>query len=147
MNQSSRWAKALLLSASTLLFPMESFARSDNAFGAKAPFDINDLPPGILKQQLMDLPPAAQKRAVDWLHRFDFHKHDIPDLRVDQDGGVFYEDPAFDGVDPAPESSPELSEITQAEAFTLHSKPGASRVVYLDMDGHVVTGTIWNSSR
>lgn len=146
MNQSSRWAKALLLSASTLLFSMESFARSDNAYGAKAPFDINDLPPGILKQQMMDLPPAAQKRAVDWLHRFDFHQHDILDLRVDQDGGVFYEDPAFDGVDPAPESSPELSEITQAEAFTLHSKPGASRVVYLDMDGHVVTGTIWNST-
>jgi len=146
MNHSSRWAKALLLSASTLLFPMESFARSDNAYGAKAPFNINDLPPGLLKQQLNDLPPAAQKRAVDWLHRFDFHEHDIPDLRVDRDGGVFYEDPAFDGVDPAPESSPELSEITQAEAFTLHSKPGASRVVYLDMDGHVVSGTIWNNN-
>ena len=146
MNHSSRWAKVFLLSASTLLFPMESFARSDNAYGAKAPFNINDLPPGLLKQQLMDLPPAAQKRAVEWLHRFDFHEHDIPDLRVDRDGGVFYEDPAFDGVDPAPESSPELSEITQAEAFTLHSKPGASRVVYLDMDGHVVSGTIWNST-
>lgn len=146
MNQSSRWAKALLLTTSTLLFPMESFARSDNAYGAKAPFNINDLPSGVLKQQLMDLPPAAQKRAVDWLHSFDFHKHDIPALRVDQAGGVFYEDPAFDGADPSLASSPELSEITQAAAFTLHSKPGASRVVYLDMDGHVVSGTVWNNN-
>ena len=30
--------------------------------------------------------------------------------------------------------------------FTLHSKPGASRVVHLDFDGHEITGTIWNNS-
>ena len=142
----SAWAKVLLLSATPLLFPMESLARSDNAYGVNAPFGINDLPPGILKKQLEDLSPAAQKRALGWMHRFSFTEQDVPALRVDQSGGVFYEDPAFDGIDPAPSSTPSLSEVTQAEAFTLHSKPGASRVVYLDMDGHVVSGTIWNGS-
>jgi PKD repeat protein len=31
--------------------------------------------------------------------------------------------------------------------FQLHSLPGAPRVIYLDFDGHVTTGTSWNSSR
>ncbi len=32
------------------------------------------------------------------------------------------------------------------EAFSLNSKPGASKVVYLDFDGHVTSGTFWNSN-
>lgn len=31
------------------------------------------------------------------------------------------------------------------ETFRLHSRPGARRVVYLDFDGHVLSGTVWNS--
>lgn len=30
-----------------------------------------------------------------------------------------------------------------ADPFTLHSKPGASRVIYLDFNGHVATNTAW----
>ena len=37
------------------------------------------------------------------------------------------------------------AQITQVEAFRLHSRPGAPKTVYIDLDGHVVTGTIWNS--
>ncbi len=33
-----------------------------------------------------------------------------------------------------------------ANAFTLHSNPGATKVIYLDFDGHTVSGTSWNSS-
>jgi hypothetical protein len=32
------------------------------------------------------------------------------------------------------------------DAFTLHSRPGASKVIYLDFDGHVITGTAWNDA-
>jgi len=32
------------------------------------------------------------------------------------------------------------------DAFSLHSKPGASKVIYLDFDGHVTSGTYWNSN-
>lgn len=39
-----------------------------------------------------------------------------------------------------------LSAITATDAFALHSKPGASKVIYLDFDGHTTTGTSWNSS-
>lgn len=33
-----------------------------------------------------------------------------------------------------------------AQTFLLHSRPGASRVIYLDFDGHTTTGTSWNSN-
>lgn len=32
------------------------------------------------------------------------------------------------------------------QTFLLHSKPGASKVIYLDFDGHVTSGTYWNSN-
>lgn len=35
---------------------------------------------------------------------------------------------------------------TAADAFTLHSRPGATKVIYLDFDGHVTSGTSWNSN-
>jgi PKD repeat protein len=36
--------------------------------------------------------------------------------------------------------------ITATDAFALHSRPGASKVIYLDFDGHTTTGTSWNTS-
>ncbi len=50
-------------------------------------------------------------------------------------------------------AAPALAEAGQPEAvppfplgdtFKLHSRPGATKVVYLDFDGHVTTGTFWN---
>ena len=32
------------------------------------------------------------------------------------------------------------------QTFMLHSMPGATRVIYLDFDGHVTSGTYWNSN-
>jgi len=31
-----------------------------------------------------------------------------------------------------------------AETFTLHSRPSATKVIYLDFDGHITTNTSWN---
>jgi PKD repeat protein len=36
--------------------------------------------------------------------------------------------------------------ITVTDAFSLHSKAGAPKVIYLDFDGHTTSGTSWNSS-
>jgi len=32
------------------------------------------------------------------------------------------------------------------QTFSLNSRPGSKRVIYLDFDGHVTTGTAWNAS-
>jgi PKD repeat protein len=43
-------------------------------------------------------------------------------------------------------STSQLMSGTPVDAFQLHSLPGASRVIYLDFDGHTTSGTSWNSS-
>ena len=37
-------------------------------------------------------------------------------------------------------------ELSDSDTFTLHSRPGAKRTIYLDFDGHSATGTSWNTS-
>ena len=32
------------------------------------------------------------------------------------------------------------------ETFQLHSAPSASKTIFLDFDGHVTSGTLWNDS-
>lgn len=34
--------------------------------------------------------------------------------------------------------------VPLAQTFTLHSRPGSQRIVYLDFDGHTLTGVAWN---
>src|SRR5688572_8686883 len=46
----------------------------------------------------------------------------------------------------ATSSLTQISSGTAVDAFQLHSLPGASRVIYLDFNGHTTSGTIWNSS-
>jgi hypothetical protein len=130
------------------LAPMQPLAADKHAyFGQSMPASIGDLPPGLLRAQLKNLPAPAQARALQWLHGFEFPAADVAFLRADPQGGIFYEDPAQPS-DPAGSTgdTPAPAAATPLNVFALHSKPGASRVVYLDMDGHVVTGTAWNAS-
>jgi hypothetical protein len=66
-----------------------------------------------------------------------------PTAWVDDHGRVFF-------VEPPAESDagdlPVHALIDAADAFTLHSKPGSQRVLFLDFDGHLVSGTAWNDS-
>lgn len=39
---------------------------------------------------------------------------------------------------------PGSSDPAALQAFKLHSRPGASKTLYLDFDGHTTTGTYWN---
>lgn len=44
------------------------------------------------------------------------------------------------------EVSPSWSDHAPADAFSLHSRPGASRVIYLDFDGHDAPGGAWSGT-
>ena len=46
----------------------------------------------------------------------------------------------------APESGATAEAAPLADTFVLHSRAGASRVIYLDFTGHTTTGTPWNSN-
>ena len=136
----------LLVSLSTLTLT-STYANNGKTYGKGHPFTIDQLPPGQFKQDLKALPEAAQKNAVAWMNENTFTDLDFVYLRVDKQGGVFFEDPAFEGSEAELyESTPVLEELSLVETFALHSKPGASRTVFIDMDGREVTGTIWNAN-
>lgn len=69
---------------------------------------------------------------------------------LDRDGRLLYID---DFPTPANATTATSGSTVSAAApfptdqtFLLHSRPGAKRVIYLDFQGQVVTGTAWNSS-
>lgn len=117
------------------------------AFGLGQPGDITELPPGLLRSNLENLPPAAKARALRWLQGFEFPAADAAQLRVDARGGIFYEDPTIEQAGTVDATAtPGIEQVDASSVFLLHSKPGASRTVYLDMDGHTVSGTVWNAN-
>ena len=70
-------------------------------------------------------------------------------LWVDEAGELLYIDEhTVDGSSAAVEpSEPEaVAPFPLDQTFLLNSKPGSKRVIFLDFDGHVTSGTSWNSS-
>lgn len=39
------------------------------------------------------------------------------------------------------------SSVSAAQAFSLSSRPSATRKIYLDFDGHITEGTDWNNNK
>lgn len=146
------------------------------AFGKHSPFRAEELPEGKLKAGLQALDPQSKEKAMQWLHTFDFDQTDASQhLRVDNGGGVFIVCPDTEGkcdghshgaadpaTDPIPSDETENVEpTTQATSETplvasaavavssppaYHSKPNATRRIYLDFNGGIVTGTAWNNN-
>lgn len=69
-------------------------------------------------------------------------------LWVDECGALFFQDELPADLEPAPESAEGTgwpTTVASAGAFGLHSRPGSQRVLFLDFDGHVISGTAWNT--
>ncbi|MGA0894684.1 MAG: PKD domain-containing protein [Ilumatobacteraceae bacterium] len=66
-------------------------------------------------------------------------------LYVDSSDRLLYVEPAFVGPT-AVTDSPYDAAIPTANAFLLNSRPESTRTIYLDFDGHMLSGTAWNSS-
>ncbi|NEA36353.1 M12 family metallo-peptidase [Streptomyces sp. SID13031] len=70
---------------------------------------------------------------------------------LDPAGRLFFREPVLTKAQKAPEASPrwatEAVAAAAGPAFELHSKPGSNRVIYLDFDGHAITGTAWNADK
>jgi PKD repeat protein len=65
---------------------------------------------------------------------------------LDRDGAMFYVDPPKPVEPSTALPAAEAAALPYAETFVLHSNATASRKVFLDFDGHVVSGTAWNNS-
>ena len=121
-------------------------AQGNSYFGLGQPATIDELPNGNFKNSLKTLPPQARGRALGILRDGEFPTVDFEHMRVDSQGFVLY-------VDPLPEEGAEEvtgylppSNNTALDVLKLHSKPGSPNTLYVDFDGHILQGTIWNSS-
>lgn len=134
-----------------VLTPAAAFAAPADhpVFGQGQPANVSELPPGMLKERLESLPPTARQSALRWLQDFSFPAADAAHMSADDAGGIYYVDEAPDGVEEAEGAAaepPTSGALSAAETFALHSKPGASKVLFLDFDGHVIEGTAWNAN-
>ena len=64
---------------------------------------------------------------------------------------IFYVEPVIPGLRAEKENPPPKSERNRrylygTDVFKLHSRPGAQKIIYLDFDGHDLTGTAWSPS-
>ena len=117
-------------------------------FGIGHPKNVQDLPDGKFRTKLEGLPPKAQGKALGWLKQFEFPVEDVASLRVNAQGEINYADTFLPDDVEAPDATAQTAEstpISLEQAFLLHTRPGASNVLYLDFDGHTFADTAWGS--
>lgn len=136
------------LSIATCPIALEAKPAQSRKFGLQAPFQIQDLPEGQLRKKLSKLSSKRRNRAMQWLHTFTFDQHDLDQLTTDNNGAILYADSYLPDeiTNDTTSTLDQPQPITAVDAFTLHSKPGAKNIIYLDFNGHVLSGTAWNSS-
>lgn len=100
-----------------------------------------------------DIAVAARRNAVSAADLRDTLQEDDA-IWLDACGRMFAVDPAHEGHDhgdqdhgePGQAGAPEAGAFPPGETFTLHSRPGSNRVIYLDFTGEAnITGTAWNA--
>jgi PKD repeat protein len=66
-------------------------------------------------------------------------------LKIDSDGNMLYVEADVDEItDTKLNVTPPSAFPFNGDAFKLHSKPNATKKIYIDFDGHVATKTAWN---
>lgn len=139
---------SLFLISGTVFAQGKSADAKARHFGVGHPKNVQDLPSGKLRNKLEKLHPNARGKALGWLQGFDFPVEDVVNITVNEQGDIAYAD-AFSPSDAAtPTEGAQFAEnmaISADQAFLLHSRPGASNVIYLDFDGHTFTDTAWGS--
>ena len=135
------WIQVILLTA-LILFPLAAGAQ-----GPPFPF------PGSTRGQeaieaLGDRLPEVAMRYGKSAERLQELFQQNSDLWLDPEDSLVYLC-SFDLEESleAPEGTGTASAtMPYNQTFLLHSRPGASKVIYLDFDGHTTSGTSWNSS-
>ncbi len=119
---------------------------------------LADIPEGEFKTGLIKLSEELQVGVLEKLSENRQLLSDINSLRVDPGGAIYYvcslgvgSIPQVEVMESPDESSPEATGMEEAGIAVsiasppiLHSRPGATKVLVLDFNGHVVSGTAWN---
>lgn len=141
-------------------------------FGENGAVSLEDIPSGRFRSQLEALTSAAREKALKKLEALEVPVADVASLHVDSKGMLLYACPGptpnpgqadphashshatppitFE-ADPVSEQPASGAPVPQAAPVPIsappvrHSKAGAPNVIYLDFNGHVVSGTAWVS--
>ena len=111
-----------------------------------------EIPEGRFKQELSRLTETARNRALDNLARLRVPRNNVESLTVDDAGNLIYEcvpPESANAAVPAPVAEATLlaASVPIALPPVRHSRPGATKIVYLDFNGHDITGTAWNLAK
>jgi hypothetical protein len=133
-------------------------------FGDSGPVTIGSVPRGRFHEQLLAITPAAREKALKTLGELRVPLLDVRSLHVDSEGMLFYacnpnmnpanESPEVSGISLPEDSKQEVDSAAVPSQAAVpisappirNSRPGAESVIYLDFNGHTVTGTAWNTS-
>ncbi|ATC64183.1 hypothetical protein CMV30_09570 [Nibricoccus aquaticus] len=129
-----------------------SSVRPPGLLGGGQPVRLHDIPVGTpLRESLDRLPPATLTVALARLSALTFNVLDAQSFRADSTGFIFASCPAPSAAALESLDNASTPPVTTAAAVPIasvpvyHSRPGATRVIYLDFNGHIVTGTQWNT--
>lgn len=138
--------------------------KQPDVFGLSGAVQLEDIPEGRFRDELARLTEPARRYALDKLGKLHVPLNDVASLSVEENGQLFYQcslpslPPPTEltavGQDAAQADLPGSLEKTEAAAAVpissppvRHSRPGATKVIYLDFNGHTISGTAWNSKR
>jgi len=142
----------------------DSTGKAPTVFGLNGAVQLDDVPGGRFHEELARLDNRARRAALDKLGALQVPLNDVASLGVDREGGLFYQcTPPRPPLNPvaslsdlnqaSPDSGGTLDPTVSAASIPIatpparHSRPGASKVIYLDFNGHTITGTNWNLSQ
>ena len=87
------------------------------------------------------LPEAARRNGMSSERLREILVND-PSAVLDRDALLLYQEPAR--TESATSAPTAAAAAPASQAFLLHSKPGSQHTIYLDFDGHDVSGTVWD---
>ena len=126
---------------------------------------LDEVPESPLRSSLMKLSDDALQKALHKLSTLEAPLQDANSLRADMRGGVYYvcsfqtdssSNLPHDHVEKADHSIQEreggadgvvvMASVPISSPPIRHSNPGATKVLFLDFNGHDITDTIWNNN-
>ncbi|MDF7800851.1 M12 family metallo-peptidase [Pontiellaceae bacterium B1224] len=126
-----------------------------NDVNAELPLQLSAIPASRLREQLLKLSENLQEEALQYLAERPELLNDLTSLRVGPSGKFYYvcilgaekSIPRNDtGLQPRIAAAEVLgASVAISSPPVRHSRPGCSNVLYLDFNGEVVSGTIWNT--
>jgi hypothetical protein len=135
----------LALSVSILSQPV---CAGGKVYGSGSPKSSSSLPAGDFRSSIDALSTGEQKRALQWLQSVEFTQQDLPYMRVDSQGGIYYADTFSGGKSKktaaGKDTASGLKAVTAKNVLKLHSRRGADKIIFVDFDGGTVAETAWN---